>query len=65
MFQGYHGNEAGTRDTFDEDGFLKSGDVVYFEEGTKRTFILGRKKVSAQTWSHLRTQFRSHCQMTD
>lgn len=45
---GYWRNEEATRNTFDEDGFLKTGDVaVYDKEG--KFWIVDRKKVFIQT----------------
>ena len=41
--QGYLGNEEATYDALDPDGWLKTGDVGYKEQG--KFFIVDRKKV--------------------
>lgn len=43
VMQGYLGNEEATFDALDPDGWLKTGDVGYKEQG--KFFIVDRKKV--------------------
>ena len=43
VMQGYLGNEEATFDALDHDGWLKTGDVGYREQG--KFFIVDRKKV--------------------
>lgn len=42
-FLGYYGEDQLTRDTFDEDGFIRSGDIGYFDEMGK-LYLIDRKK---------------------
>ena len=41
---GYFENEAANAEAFDSEGFLKTGDIGYCEEKTKKWFIIDRKK---------------------
>ena len=41
--QGYLGNAEATYDALDHDGWLKTGDIGYIEQG--KFFIVDRKKV--------------------
>lgn len=42
-FLGYYGNPKATEDALDEEGFFKSGDIVYFDEDS-HLYIVDRKK---------------------
>lgn len=42
-FLGYFNNEEATSSAFDEDGFLKTGDIGYFDDGGN-LFLVDRKK---------------------
>jgi acyl-CoA synthetase (AMP-forming)/AMP-acid ligase II len=44
VIPGYFENDAANRQTFDEEGYLKTGDIGYCEEGTKKWYIIDRKK---------------------
>jgi acyl-CoA synthetase (AMP-forming)/AMP-acid ligase II len=41
---GYFNNDAANRETFDSDGWLKTGDVVYCDQATNKWYIVDRKK---------------------
>lgn len=42
-FLGYHGNPKGTDEFFDEEGFMKTGDIGHFDADAD-LFIVDRKK---------------------
>ena len=42
--QGYLGNPKASKEAFDEDGWLRTGDVAYKHQG--KFYIVDRKKVS-------------------
>ena len=44
IMQSYRGNVAASRDTIDDEGWLRTGDVAYRNQG--RLYIVDRKKVS-------------------
>ena len=45
VINGYFGNPKANADSYDEDGFFKTGDVVYCDGKTKLWYIVDRKKV--------------------
>lgn len=51
VFQGYHMNEQTNRESFDEEGFYKTGDIMYCDEKTKKWYIVDRKKASPPSGS--------------
>jgi acyl-CoA synthetase (AMP-forming)/AMP-acid ligase II len=40
----YFGNETATKDSFDDEGYFKTGDVMYCDSKTKKWYIIDRKK---------------------
>lgn len=50
--RGYYNNPKATRDSFDSDGFLHTGDICVCDENTKKWYIVGRKKVRATNLIH-------------
>ncbi len=48
--QGYLDNAEANEIAFDEQGWLRTGDVAYYEEG--KYYIVDRKKVSNAALSH-------------
>jgi long-subunit acyl-CoA synthetase (AMP-forming) len=46
VFQGYHNNPEANKDSFDKDGFYKTGDIMYCDGASKKWYIIDRKKVS-------------------
>lgn len=47
LFKGYLGNDQATKDSFDDKGWLRSGDIGMFKKspsGTEHLFILDRIK---------------------
>jgi len=45
VFQGYHQNDAANKESFDHEGYYKTGDVMYCDGKTKKWYIIDRKKV--------------------
>ncbi len=43
MMKGYHNNEKATRETVDSDGWLHTGDIVYYDE-ENQFFVVDRLK---------------------
>ncbi|KAJ5238384.1 AMP-dependent synthetase/ligase [Penicillium chermesinum] len=41
---GYHNNPAANAESFDADGWFKTGDIAYCDEATKKWYIVDRKK---------------------
>jgi 4-coumarate--CoA ligase len=41
----YHGNPKANAETWDEEGYLHSGDILYCDSKTKLWYIVDRKKV--------------------
>lgn len=44
IIPGYFNNEAANADSFDSDGWYKTGDIAYCEAGSRKWFIVDRKK---------------------
>ncbi len=44
VIPGYFENDTANRETFDRDGYLKTGDIGYCDEGTRKWYIIDRKK---------------------
>lgn len=44
MFKGYFENEKANQESFDSDGWFKTGDVAYCSSATERWHIVDRKK---------------------
>lgn len=44
VISGYFENEAANAELFDADRWLKTGDIAYFEEGSRKLYIVDRKK---------------------
>ncbi|KPI35975.1 putative acyl-coenzyme A synthetase [Cyphellophora attinorum] len=44
VIKGYFGNEKANKETFDGEGYLKSGDILYRDGKTKLWYIVDRKK---------------------
>ena len=45
IFKGYLGNDEETAAAFDEEGYLKTGDIAYCDAETRVLFIIDRMKV--------------------
>jgi long-subunit acyl-CoA synthetase (AMP-forming) len=44
VFIGYFGDPQATRAGFDSDGYLKTGDITFYDQETKDWFVVDRKK---------------------
>jgi len=44
VIQGYYENEQANADSFSSDGWFKTGDIGYCDSGTKKWYIVDRKK---------------------
>lgn len=54
VVKGYLNNDKANRETWDDDGYLKSGDILYRDGKTKLWYIVDRKKVSEYFFFHQR-----------
>lgn len=45
VVKGYFKNPKANKEGFDEEGYLKTGDIVYCDGKTKKWYIVDRKKV--------------------
>ena len=45
MIDEYFANPKANADSWDEDGFFKTGDIMYCDRKTKKWYIVDRKKV--------------------
>ncbi|KAI5856369.1 4-coumarate-CoA ligase-like protein [Tricharina praecox] len=44
VFQGYYQNDAANKESFDHEGYYKTGDIMYCDGKTKKWYIVDRKK---------------------
>lgn len=45
VIQGYFGNPKANAESWDSEGYFKTGDIVYCNKQTKKWYIVDRKKV--------------------
>ena len=45
VIKGYFNNEKANRESYDEEGYFKTGDILYCDGKTKLWYIVDRKKV--------------------
>jgi long-subunit acyl-CoA synthetase (AMP-forming) len=48
----YFANPKANADSWDEDGFFKTGDIMYCDRQTKKWYIVDRKKVTNTSAAH-------------
>lgn len=58
IIDGYFENEKANRESWDEEGYYKTGDIVYRDGKTKKFYIVDRKKVRRELLIPLLTEFR-------
>lgn len=49
VVRAYHNNPKANAETWDEDGYLHTGDILYCDSKTKKWYIVDRKKVRVAT----------------
>lgn len=52
MIDEYFANPKANADSWDEDGFFKTGDIMYCDKQTKKWYIVDRKKVTKTSSAH-------------
>ena len=45
VVRGYFDNDKANAESFDHEGFFKTGDILYCDEASKKWYIVDRKKV--------------------
>lgn len=49
MINGYYDNEKANKESYDHEGFFRTGDIAYCDSKTKLWYIVDRKKVRQRT----------------
>ena len=50
MIDEYFANPKANADSWDSDGYFKTGDIMYCDGETKKWYIVDRKKVRRPIW---------------
>lgn len=52
VVRAYHKNSKANAETWDEEGYLHTGDILYCDGKTKKWYVVDRKKVNSNNLSN-------------